>query len=91
MKEILEKLRKKEAELEVYQEAIEYWTEIPEPDQERIEHYERLADDIYEEVYNLFQQASDRIVSITAGNIDKITAMRMMRTKRSDVERIFGR
>lgn len=90
MKEILEKLRRKEAEMEVYEEAVNYWVELPVPDYEKVEHYEKLADDTYEEVYNLFQQAADRIVSITAGQIDKITAMRMMRVKRDVVERLFG-
>lgn len=90
MKEILEKLRKKEAEHEVYQEAVEYWIELPEPNYEKAEHYDKLADDTYEEVYNLFQQAADRIVSITSGQIDKITAMRLMRVKRDVVERLFG-
>lgn len=90
MKAILEELRKKEAEMEVYEEAVDYWANLPEPDLEKADYYENLADDTYEEVYNLFQQAADRIVSITAGKIDKITAMRMMRVKRNEVERIFG-
>lgn len=90
MKEILRKLRRKEEEMEVYEEAMNYWAELPDPDHEKIEHYEKLADDTYEEVYNLFQQAADRIVSITAGQIDKITAMKMMRLKRNEIERMFG-
>lgn len=90
MKEILKKLRKKEAEMEVYEEAVDYWTELPVPDHEKAEHYEKLADDTYEEVYNLLQQAADRIVSITAGQIDKITAMKMMRLKRNEIEKMFG-
>lgn len=90
MKELLERLRKKEAELAVYQEAIDYWTELPEPDYEMAEHYEGLSDSVYEEVYALCQQAADRIVSITAGQIDKITAMKMMRLKRNEIERMFG-
>lgn len=90
MKEILIKLRRKEAEMEVYEEAVNYWAEFPDPDYEKIEHYEKLADDTYEEVYDLFQQAADRIVSITAGQIDKITAMKMIRLKRNEIEKMFG-
>lgn len=91
MKEILKKLRDREAALEMYEEAVDYWLNIPEPDQKKADYYEGLADDTYEEVYSLFQQAADRIVSITSGQIDKITAMRLMRVKRNEVERIFGR
>lgn len=90
MKEILEKLRDKEATMEMYEKTIDYWLNSPEPNQEKADYYERLADDTYEEVYSLFQQAADRIVSITSGQIDKITAMRMMRVKRDVVERLFG-
>lgn len=90
MKEILKKLRDREAALEMYEEAVDYWLNIPEPDQKKADYYESLTDDTYEEVYNLFQQAADRIVSITSGQIDKITAMRLMRVKRDVVERLFG-
>ena len=77
--------------MDMYEEAVDYWLNIPEPDQKKADYYEGLADDTYEEVYSLFQQAADRIVSITSGQIDKITAMRLMRVKRNEVERIFGR
>ena len=90
MKEILEKLRDKEAAMEIYEEAVDYWLNSPEPNQEKADYYEGLADDTYEEVYNLLQQAADRIVSITAGQIDKITAMKMMRLKRNEIEKMFG-
>lgn len=90
MKDILDKLKKKEAEMEMYEEAVDYWSNLPQPDLKRVDHFEGLADNAYEEVYNLFQQAADRIVSITAGQIDKITAMQMMRVKRKEIERLFG-
>lgn len=90
MKEILEKLKKKEAEVNVFEEAVDYWLELPDPDHERAEHYEKLADDAYEEMYCILQQAADRIVSITAGRIDKITAMKMMRLRRGEIEKMFG-
>lgn len=90
MKEILKRLREKEAGMEMYEEAVDYWLNSPEPNQEKVDYYEGLVDDTYEEVYSLFQQAADRLVSITSGQIDKITAMRLMRAKRDVVERLFG-
>lgn len=90
MKKLLEQMRVKEAELDVYQEATEFWLEGETPNHEKSEHYEKLADDTYEELYKLFDLAAEKIVSITAGQIDKITAMRMVRCKRAEVERIFA-
>lgn len=90
MKEILKRLRDKEAAMEMYEEVVDYWLNSPEPNQEKVDYYEGLVDDTYEEVYSLFQQAADRLVSITSGQIDKITAMRLMRAKRDVVERLFG-
>ena len=90
MKEILKRLRDKEAAMEMYEEAVDYWLNSPEPNQEKVDYYEGLVDDTYEEVYSLFQQAADRLVSITSGQIDKITAMRLMRAKRDVAERLFG-
>ena len=48
------------------------------------------ADRLYEEVYKLSNQVADFIVNLTSGQIDKVTAMLMMRQRRSDVERILG-
>lgn len=90
MKEILKQLRAKEAEMKVYEEATFYWMECQQPDMQKSDHYAKLADDAYAEVYNLLQQAAERIVSLTSGQIDKVTAISMMRLRRADVERILG-
>ena len=43
---------------------------------------------MYQEVYKMHNQVADFIVNLTSGQIDKVTAMLMMRQRRSDVERI---
>ena len=45
---------------------------------------------MYQEVYKMHNQVADFIVNLTSGQIDKVTAMLMMRQRRSDVERILG-
>ena len=90
MKELLNKMQIMESEMAVAEQMSDYWTEEDHFDEEKAEKYEAEADEIYEHLYRLFEQAADRIVSITTGQIDKATAMTMIRCKRLEVERIFS-
>ena len=67
----------------------EYWMEEEHLDTEKSDSYEAEADRLYQEVYKMHNQVADFIVSLTSGQIDKVTAMLMMRQRRSDVERIL--
>lgn len=89
MKDVLKKLRNLEVEIEEAENQSEYWMQEEHLDMEKSESYEAEADRLYEEVYKLSNQVADFIVSLTSGQIDKVTAMLMMRQKRSDVERIL--
>ena len=89
MKDVLKKLRNLEVEMEEAENRSEYWMQEEHLDMEKSESYEAEADRLYEEVYKLSNQVADFIVSLTSGQIDKVTAMLMMRQKRSDVERIL--
>lgn len=68
----------------------EQWMEEEHMDMEKSGQFEQEADEIYESLHKLFDQAAERIVSTTSGQIDKITAMKMIRCRRKDVERIFA-
>lgn len=88
MEELLKKIKKLEIEMKEYEDATEYWIE-----QENLEEsskYEKLADEVYERLYELLNQAADMIVGITSGQIDKSVAMEMIRSRRAEVERIFA-
>lgn len=89
MRNLLEKIRALEGEMDKAQEQTEYWLENEHFDLEKSVRFEREADDIYESLYKLFNQAAEKIVSLTSGQIDKVTAMAMIRCRRSEVERIF--
>lgn len=91
MKVLLNKMQIMEQKLELAQQQSEYWLEEEHFNEEKSEKFEQEADVIYEELYQLFNQAAEKIISITAGQIDKSTAMSMIRCRRSDVERIFAR
>lgn len=90
MKEVLKKLRILEAEMEEAENKSEYWMEEEHLDMEKSDSYEAEADRLYQEVYKMHNQVADFIVSLTSGQIDKVTAMLMMRQRRTDVERILG-
>lgn len=90
MKELLNKMQIMETEMAAAERMSDYWMKEDHFDEEKAEEYEAEADTIYEHLYRLFEQAADRIVSITTGQIDKVTAMTMIRCKRSEVERIFS-
>lgn len=89
MKEALEKLRILEAEMEKAEDQSEYWLEEGHLDMDKSHVYEVEADRLYKEAYNLYNQVADSIVSLTSGQIDKMTAMWMMRQRRSEVERLL--
>lgn len=90
MKDLLKRMDILEHEMEKAQEQSEYWIEEEHFDEEKSELFEQKADEIYKSLYKLFDQAADKIVSITSGRIDKGTAMVMIRRKRSEVARIFA-
>lgn len=90
MRDLMEKIRALENEMDKVQDQAEYWTEEAHFDIEKSDRFEQEADVIYESLHKLFNQAADRIVSITSGQIDKVTAMKMIRCRRSEVERIFA-
>ena len=90
MKDLLNKMKAMENEMEEAQNQSEYWLEDEHFNEEKSDKFEKEADAIYEELYILFDQAADRIVNITSGQIDKVTAMTMIRCRRSEVERIFS-
>ena len=89
MKEVLKKLRVLEAEMEEAENQSEYWMEEEHLDMEKSDSYEAEADRLYQEVYKMYNQVADFIVSLTSGQSDTVTAMLMMRQRRSDVERIL--
>lgn len=90
MKDLLKKMKAMENEMEEAQNQSEYWLEDEHFNEEKSDKFEKEADAIYEELYILFDQAADKIVNITSGQIDKVTAMTMIRCRRSEVERIFS-
>ena len=90
MKEVLKKLRALEAEMEEAENQSEYWMEEEHLDMEKSDNYEAEADRLYQEAYKMHNQVADFIVHPTSGQIDQVTAMLMMRQRRSDVERILG-
>ena len=90
MKELLRKIKVLEKEMDKAQDQSEYWLEDEHFDLEKSERFEKEADASYERLYKLLNQTADRIVSITSGQVDKVTAMTMIRCRRSEIERIFA-
>ena len=90
MKELLRKIKVLEKEMDKAQDQSEYWLEDEHFDLEKSERFEKEADAIYERLYKLLNQTADRIVSITSGQVDKVTAMTMIRCRRSEIVRIFA-
>ncbi len=89
MKELLMQIDEMEQELNKVQEQAEYWLAEEHYDEIKSEQYEQEGDSIYEKLYALIENAADQIVSITSGRIDKKTARVMLRTKRTELERLF--
>lgn len=75
MNELLKKIWLLEQEMEKAEQQSEYWIEEKHFDIEKSTKYEAEA---------------DMIVSLTSSQIDKSVAMTMIRSRRSDVERIFA-
>jgi len=90
MRDLLEKMQIMEQEMEKAEQQSEYWTEEEHFDIEKASQYEAEEDRIYETVYQMHNKAADMIVRITSGQIDKVTAMTMIRSRRQEVERIFA-
>lgn len=90
MRDLLKKIQIMELEMEKTEQQSEYWTEEQHFDIEKSGQYEAEADRIYESLYRLHSQAADKIVSITSGRVDKRVAMEMIRSKRTEVEKIFA-
>ena len=88
MKDVLKKLRILEDEMEEAENQSEYWMEEEHLDMDKADSYEAEADRLYQEVYKIHNQVADFIVNLTSGQVDKVTAMMMMRQRRSEVERI---
>ena len=89
MKDILKKLRILEDEMEEAENQSEYWMEDEHLDMDKADSYEAEADRLYQEVHKIHNQVADFIVNLTSGQVDKVTAMMMMRQRRSEVERIL--
>lgn len=90
MKELLKQIQILESEMNIAQQQSDYWLEEEHFDAEKSESFELEADEIYERLYRLFEQAADKIVSITSGQIEKSMARAMLHSRRSEVERIFA-
>ena len=85
----MKKLRILEDEMEEAENQSEYWMEEEHLDMDKADSYEAEADRLYQEVYKIHNQVADFIVNLTSGQVDKVTAMMMIRQKRSEVERIL--
>lgn len=90
MKELLKKMRVLEQEMEKAEQQSEYWLQEEHYDIEQSNRFEVEADSIYENLYQLLDQAAEVIVSTTFGRVDKSTARAMIRERRSDIERLFA-
>lgn len=89
MKELLMQMYEMEQELNKVQEQAEYWLAEEHYDEAKSEQYEQEGGSIYEKLYALIENAADQIVSITSGRVDKKTARAIIRTKRTELEKLF--
>lgn len=90
MKELLKKIQEMEEQMNEFQQKADYWLEDEHFDKAMSNGLEKEADRIYESLYRLFDKAAENIVRITSGQVDKVTAMTMLRCRRSEVEEIFA-
>lgn len=90
MKELLRKIRALEQEMEKAEQQSEYWLQEEHFDMEKSDSFEAEADSIYKSLYQLLNQAAEKIVSATFGRVDMVTARAMIRERRSDIERLFA-
>lgn len=79
-----------ENEVDKAQERLEHWKDEGYPSTEVFVLYAQETDSAYDDLCKIYDQAADKIVSLTSGQVDKITAMAMIRCRRSEVEKIWG-
>lgn len=88
MKELFRKMRELEKEIDGIEGKAE--SAIDREEFEEAKKYEEEADSRYEFLYELFDEATDKIVRMTRGKIDKVTAAKMVRCRREEVEKLFA-
>ena len=72
------------------QEQADYWLTVESFNEDKVEEFEQKGDVLYEKLFDLMEKAADQIVRVTSGGVDKQTARVMIRTKRKELERLFG-
>lgn len=90
MQELLIQIDSMEQDLNKAQEQSDYWLSEEHYNEEKSEEYEQEGDKIYKRLFVLYERAADQIISITSGGVDKQTERVMIRTKRKELERLFG-
>jgi len=90
MKELLKQIELVEQDMNKAQEQADYWLTVEPFNEDKVEEYEQKGDVLYEKLFDLIEKAADQIVRITSGGVDKQTARVMIRTKRKELERLFG-
>lgn len=90
MKNLLERIRILEEITDHLHDQSEYWMNEEHFDMEKSDRFEKEADEIYESLYRLFDEAAEKIVRLTSGQINKVMAMTMLRNRRAEIERIFA-
>jgi len=88
MKDLLARLTAAENEMDEAEQAQDAAEESG--DYEKAAEYEVAADSLYEKVFQLTEEGVRRIARITNGQISEPMARTMLRTKRAELERIFG-
>ena len=90
MKELLKQIELVEQDMNKAQEQVDYWLTVEPFNEDKVEEYEQKGDVLYDKLFDLIEKAADQIVRITSGGVDKQTARVMIRTKRKELERLFG-
>lgn len=90
MKELLKQIELVERDMNKAQEQVDYWLTVEPFNEDKVEEYEQKGDVLYDKLFDLIEKAADQIVRITSGGVDKQTARVMIRTKRKELERLFG-
>ena len=91
VKDMLDRLKVIEKEMDEKESMSEYWMDEEHQDFEKAAGYEAEADVLYREVYELSDRIANAIVIITGGHVDKVTARMMLANKREDIERILNK
>lgn len=90
MKELLKQIELVEQDMNKAQEQVDYWLTVEPFNEDKVEEYEQKGDVLYDKLFDLIEKAADQIVRITSGGVDKQMARVMIRTKRKELERLFG-